>query len=256
MNDYGGLSSISLIVITLNEEDNIGRCLESARGVGEVIVVDSSSTDGTVEIAERYGATVYTRDFTSNADQKNWAIEKAANDWILILDADESLSPELKLEIAEKTADPGADGYRIRRRNEFFGSRIRFCGWNRDRVTRFFKRGAGRYSERTVHEKLALEGRMGELKGYLEHRSYRDIDDYIDRMKSYSGRGAFELRNMGKRWFPGILLRPPARFFRMYILQLGFLDGLAGMLLCALASIGVFFKYAYLRELYRNDTET
>jgi glycosyltransferase involved in cell wall biosynthesis len=245
------LSSISLIVTTLNEEHNIGRCLGSAHGVGEMIVVDSGSADDTVRIAEEHGARVLTREFVSNADQKNWAIGQASHDWILILDADEYLSEELRREISESMAGAREDGFWLYRRNEFLGKKIRHCGWDRDRVLRLFRRGRGRYPERAVHERLELEGEAGRLHERLDHIPYRDLDDYIDRMKRYSRRGAEILNDKGRHWFPGMVLRPSARFMRMYFLQLGFLDGCAGLTLCMLASMSVFFKYAWLRELSR-----
>jgi len=247
---YGSaLSNVSLVVITLNEEDNLGRCLASAPGVGEIIVVDSFSKDGTVEIARRNGARVFQRPFVSAADQKNYAIGLAERPWILILDADEALSPELRAEIEETVQTPRADGYLICRRSEFFGTVIRHCGWGSDWVARLFKRGSGRYPEVAVHEKLVVAGAVGELAGVIEHRPYRDLSDYIDRMKSYSRRGALELHAKERRWFPGIVTHPAARFVRMYLLQLGFLDGAPGFLLCMLAATSVFFKYAALREI-------
>ncbi len=245
----GGLSELTLIVTTLNEEDNLPRCLKSASGTGEIVVVDSGSSDRTVEIAEKSGARVFTRDFISNSDQKNWALEKVESSWVLILDADESLTPELRDEIAEVMASGSADGYWIYRKNEFLGRPIEHCGWDRDRVLRLFRRGKGRYPERSVHERLELDGVAGVLRSRIEHRPYRDLDDYISRMKEYSRRGAEELERGGRGWFPGILTRPAARFVRMYFLQLGFLDGAAGLVLCGAASAGVFFKYAWLREM-------
>jgi glycosyltransferase involved in cell wall biosynthesis len=245
----GRLSSISLVVITLNEEDTIGRCLSSADGVGEMIVVDSYSSDRTVEIAQRLGAQVFQREFRSAADQKNFGMEKAHGEWILILDADESLSPALRDEIAAAVSGAGAEGYWLRRRNIFLGRRIRFCGWRNDRVLRLFKRGRGHYPERMVHERLDLDGGARTLKAHLDHDPYRDMNDYLERMKSYSRRGAEDLFRKGRGWFPAVATRPAARFIRMYVLQLGFLDGMAGFLLCGMAAAGVFFKYAYLREL-------
>ncbi len=249
------LSRISLIVITLNEENNLGRCLESARGVGEVIVVDSMSDDGTLRIAGEYGARVFTREFVSNADQKNWAMDQAALEWVLILDADEYLSAALREEIAERIVSARENGFWLYRRNEFLGRTIKHCGWDRDRVLRLLRRGRGRYPERAVHEHLELKGKAGRLRERLDHIPYRDLDDYIERMKSYSRRGALELHRKGKGSFPGMVLRPPARFLRMYILQLGFLDGSAGLMLCSFAAISVFFKYASLRELSRRGPE-
>jgi glycosyltransferase involved in cell wall biosynthesis len=246
----GVLEKLSLVIVARDEEDTVARCIASVPGAGEVVVVvDPRSTDRTAETARGLGAHVHERPFVSAADQKNWAMERASGEWILVLDADEAASPALARAIAEAIADPRADGYWILRRSEFLGSRIRFCGWHDDRILRLFRRGAGRYPERAVHERLALTGAAASLAGVIEHRPYRDLDDYVARMKSYSRRGAEELRKRGARWFPGVLLRPPARFFRMYVLQLGFLDGAGGFLLCALAATGVFLKYAFLREL-------
>ena len=244
----GGLSDVTLIVTTLNEEDNLGRCLESALGAGEIIVVDSGSTDGTLRIAEEHGARIFTRDFKSNADQKNWAIGRASLEWILILDADEHLSGPLREEIGAAITGATSDGFWLYRRNEFFGSVIRHCGWDRDRVLRLFRNGKGKYPERAVHEELELDGEAGRLRERLDHVPYRDMDDYMERMHRYARSGAEELRRRGRSWFPGIFLRPPWRFFRMYFLQLGFLDGAAGLLLCRLAMKSVYHKYRYLRE--------
>jgi glycosyltransferase involved in cell wall biosynthesis len=245
------LSRVSLVVITYDEEDNIARCLESAEGVGEIVVVDSFSADRTPAIAESMGAILYQRPYVSAADQKNWAIQKATKDWILVLDADESLSVELRDEISRTLDDPVCDGYWLKRRNVFLGKRIRYCGWQRDQVLRLFKHGAGRYPARAVHEKLELKGRVGRLRSYLDHIPYRDIVDYMRRMRSYSERGAEDLLSRGRGWFPSLYTRPIARFLRMYLLQLGFLDGSAGYRLCRLAASGVYLKYSLLRELRR-----
>jgi len=249
VNPASALSNCSVVIITLNEEDRIARCLESVPGAGEIVVVDSFSGDRTVEIARARGARVYQREFTSAADQKNWAVGKAEKDWILVLDADEALSPELLHEIETALAAPRADGYWLRRRSEFLGTPIRFCGWHNDRILRLFRRGKGSYPGREVHERLSLDGASSKLGGLVEHRPYRDLADYIDRMRSYSRRGAVELRKRGSPWFPGIVTHPAARFIRMYLFQLGLLDGASGLILCVLASTGVFLKYAALREL-------
>jgi glycosyltransferase involved in cell wall biosynthesis len=244
------LSNVSLIVITLNEEDNLGKCLGSVVGVGEMIIVDSFSSDKTVEIAENFRAQVYQREFTSNARQKNWAINKANKEWILILDADESLPPELREEIEREIISPLADGYWLKRKNEFMGRNIRFCGWKKDKVLRFFRVGKGKYNDRSVHEKLILDGKISTFNNYMHHKSYRNVSDYLDRMKKYSMWGAEDLFSKGKFWFPGIIVHPMWRFIRMYFLQLGFLDGKPGFVLCSTSVASVFFKYVYLLELY------
>jgi len=253
MTQRGALSNLSLVVVTFNEEDRIERCLDSVPGAGEIIVVDSFSGDRTVEIARTHGARVFQREFTSAADQKNWAIEKAQKDWVLVLDADEALSSDLVRSLETAVAVADVEGYWLRRRSEFFGKRIRFCGWTDEWILRLFRRGKGRYPEREVHERLSFEGASAKLAGAIEHQPYRDLPDYFERMKSYSRRGAVELHKKGKRWFPRIMTHPAARFIRMYVLQLGFLDGASGFLLCAFAATGVFFKYAALRELSRPE---
>jgi len=252
MMENNPLSRVSLVVITLDEEPNIERCLRSAAGVGEIVVVDSFSGDDTPGLARRAGATVFQRSFISAADQKNWAIRHATKEWVLVLDADEWLSEELKREIGAAVERDELDGYWLKRSNVFLGKRVRFCGWQRDRVLRLFRRTKGHYPPRSVHERLLLEGRSGRLRAPLYHVPYMDLDDYLDRMKSYGARGAESLFESGAGWFPAIALRPAARFIRMYLLQLGFLDGAAGFLLCGMASASVFFKYVRLRELYRS----
>jgi len=242
------LANVSLVVVTFNEEKSIARCLSSADGVGEIIVVDSFSTDSTVDIARSFGAIVYQREYISAADQKNWAIGKASKDWILVLDADESLSPQLREEIAEVVSAGGVDAYKIRRISEFFGKVIKHCGWGNDWVTRFFRRGKGRYQERMVHEKLIVDGKTSRLKNVIEHNPYKDLTDYFSKLVDYARRSAIQMKREGRSWFPQIFLNPPARFMRMYLLQLGFLDGVRGFILCTLASFSVFLKYAFLKE--------
>lgn len=248
----GAFEKLSLVIIARDAEDSIASCIGSVPDAGEVVVVvDSDSKDRTAEIARTLGAKVYFRAFVSAADQKNWAIEQARGDWILVLDADEKASSKLVSEIASELGAPRADGYWISRKSEFLGSRIRFCGWQGEKLIRLFKRGKGRYPERAVHEKLFLSGSSRNIGGWIEHKPYRSLSDYLARMESYSKRGAEDLHGRGSSWFPAILLNPPVRFMRMYFLQLGFLDGIAGFLLCSLAAFGVFLKYAYLRELKR-----
>lgn len=243
------MNNVSLLVITLNEQDNIGECIESARGVGEVVIVDSFSSDDTVRIAGEMGAIVHQREFVSHASQKNWGVGKCSGEWILILDADERLSPELSEEISIACKDGKSDGYWLKRSNQYLRKRIRFCGWHRDRVLRFFKKGKGYYPEKSVHERLSLDGDAGTFRGSLFHDPYRDLSDHVERIMRYSQDGAKDLKVKNRSWFPGMFLNPPARFLRMYILQLGFLDGMPGFILCVLASVNVFLKYNFLREL-------
>jgi glycosyltransferase involved in cell wall biosynthesis len=241
---------LSVLVTTFNEAVNLPACLEGVRWADEVMVVDSGSTDDTIALARRAGATVLEHPYESAARQKNWALPQLAHPWVLILDADEFVTPELAAEIrAVVHADGPADGYFLRRRSYFLGREIRHCGWDQDRVLRLFRRDRGRYDDRMVHETLQLDGRRAMLTTPLVHMTYRTLGDYLDKLRRYTSRGAADLRARGRRpswWAP--LLRPPARFVRMYLLQAGFLDGVHGLILCLLTSYSVWLKYAQLNE--------
>ena len=244
---------ISVLVTTYNEAHNIGDCLAGVAWAEEILVVDSGSTDGTREIAIRQGARVVEHPYESAARQKNWAIPQLRHSWVLILDADERVTPPLAAEIREQiAADGGADGYSIRRESTFLGVRIRHAGWGRDRVLRLFRRDLGRYDDVMVHESLELRGREERLREPLLHYTYRSLDDYLEKLGRYTARGAADLRTHGKRVSIATLLwRPPARFLRMYVLQAGFLDGGAGLLLCLLTAYSVWLKYAQRWEEQR-----
>ena len=241
-------SSISVIVTTWNEAHNIARCLESVDGFGDTIVVDSFSTDDTVEIVRRYSATVYQRPYRSAADQKNWALERVVNDWVLILDADEALTPQLRAEIEALEPD-GVDGYWIRRRSEYLGRMIEGCGWQRDKVLRLLDPRRGRYEEIEVHEEIELEGTSAVLEHRMVHYPYRDVEHHMRKIDEYSTRGAKQLLARGKRgavW--NMIVRPPVRFARQYFFQRGYADGPQGLLLCMMAAYSVFLKYAKVWE--------
>jgi glycosyltransferase involved in cell wall biosynthesis len=213
-------------------------------------VVDSGSTDSTRAVAAGLGARVVEHPYESAARQKNWALPQLRHPWVLILDADERLSPELSEEIRTVlSGESPYDGYFLQRRSYFLGRQIRHCGWDRDRILRLFRNGRGRYDDRRVHETLHLEGRAGLLRAPLLHFTYRTFNDYLDKLGRYSARGADDLRATGRG--PSVVdlvIRPPARFVRMYVLQRGFLDGIHGLLLCTLTAGSVWLKYARLFE--------
>jgi glycosyltransferase involved in cell wall biosynthesis len=242
---------ISVIVTTRNEAENLPRCLESVRGFGEIIVVDSFSGDQTVEIARRGRAIVFQRPYRSPSDQKNWAVARAQHDWVLVLDADEWIDAALRAEI-DALAPGACAGFWIFRRSEYLGRPIRGCGWQRDRVLRLYDRRRGHYPEARVHEEVALDGPAGRLRTRLGHRPYRDIAHHIEKIDDYTARGARQAVERGLRapWLH-LLLHPPFRFVRMYLLQLGVRDGYPGLVLCLLSSAGVFLKYARAWELKR-----
>lgn len=244
------LTTISVIVTTLNEGHNLARCLDRLRGFGEVIVVDSFSTDATLDIARTYPVVIYSRPYESAAKQKNWAIGRTRHEWVLILDADEVLEEDLLREIVALDANGTVDGYWLRRRSDYLGRWIRYCGWQRDKVLRLFRKSRGRYEEREVHEEIVLEGAAAILSAPLYHYPYRSHAHYMAKLEEYSTRGAMEYVKRGGR-FPliNMLLHPPFRFLRMYVVQRGFLDGYPGLMLCLRSAGGVWRKYSKARRM-------
>ncbi len=280
--------TLSVVIITYNEEVNIGRALESVmplvcQGKGEIIVVDSGSTDRTVEIAKSLGAKVYVEEWKGYAGQKNSAIDKATGEYILSLDADEEVSSELADEIertvraqpaiykvAQKTPDGhlaplSVNGFWISRSNYFLRRRIKHGGFWPDRKLRLFRRGTARFKETLVHETLELQPSLGagitatprRLRGALIHHSYPTLSDYIDHMNRYSSLGAAMVVAKGKVRFSvrNIVLRPMATFIYNYFFRLGFLDGREGLLLHLHHAVYVCWKYAKAWELSRLSGE-
>ena len=239
------LRRVSVVVTTLNEEANLEACLAPLGAFGEIIVVDCFSTDRTLDIARRFPAVIFSRPYESAARQKNWALGVARHRWVLVLDADEIASPALLHEIEEFDEGSGIDGFWIRRESHYLGRPIRHCGWQRDKVLRFFDREKGEYDEVEVHEEVTVRGKVSMLRGSLAHHPYREIEQHLDKIEQYSTRGAREYVKRGGRFAPArMLLDPPFRMLRMFVLQRGFLDGKRGFLLCLLSSYGVFIKYA------------
>jgi glycosyltransferase involved in cell wall biosynthesis len=261
--------NLSVVIITFNEETNIGRTLASvqplvADGKGEIIVVDSGSTDRTVEIAKSFGAKVFVEEWKGFAAQKNSAIDKATGDWILSLDGDEEVSEGLTKEIEEVyhgSAEDGfgsENGYWIKRQNHFLGHSLRHGGFWPDPKLRMFRRGIGRVEHRAVHETFQVTGRLGTLYYPLLHHSYPTLSDYIEHMNRYSSLGAEMVvaKSDGKVRFSvsNIVLRPLATFIYNYFFRLGFLDGREGLLLHLYHAVYVSWKYAKAWELSRSPS--
>jgi glycosyltransferase involved in cell wall biosynthesis len=256
---YNSRVLLSIVLITFNEEENLPRTLKSVEGVvrdlgGEIIVVDSGSTDRTVDIAKSFGAKVFVEEWKGFAAQKNSAIEKAGGDWVLLLDADEDISEGLAKEIREVGSGPAEDGfgsedgYWLKRQNEFLGRRMSHGGFWPDPKLRLFRRGKGHVESRAVHETVLVEGRLGTLDYPIIHHAYPTLTGYIEHMNRYSSLGA---EMAGPRSFSllDIFIRPRLTFFYNYFLRLGFLDGREGFLLHYYHSIYVSWKYAKAWEL-------
>ncbi len=246
-------ATLSVIVITYNEEENIRDCLESVRWADEVLVVDSYSKDRTAEWAHEYTAHVLQHEFVNAALQRNWAMTQATGDWVFVLDADERVPPELAARIQGiLSGGTEFDGFHVRRRSRFLGKLIRHCGWHRDYVLRLWRKGAGHYEDRQAHERATVSGRLGTIREWLLHDTYRSFEQYFFKCGRHTTWGAQDLYRQGKRATWGRLtLRPLWRFFRMFVLNHGFLDGKRGLILCTLAAYSVFTKYAKLWDMHR-----
>ena len=241
---------LSAVVITLNEEPNIERCLASLGFADEIVVLDSLSTDRTVEIAGRFTDRISRREFTGYSDQKNAAMEMAANDWVLIVDADEVVLPELAAEVRKAVESDEFVAYRMPRLTHFLGKPIRHCGWYPDYVTRLMRKSKARFSDRLVHETPTVDGPVGTLSSDLIHYSYRDLDDLMRKMIAYSRAAARQKLRDGERFSLGALIFAPGlTFLKKYIIQQGYWDGLRGFIICALSQCGVFLRYAMLWEM-------
>jgi glycosyltransferase involved in cell wall biosynthesis len=246
---------LSVVIIANNEERNIARCLESVKGIAdEVIVVDSFSTDKTVEICKAYGAKIIRHQFDGHIQQKNYAVEQTSFLYVLSLDADEALSDELKQSIASAKADWAYDGYDMNRLTNYCGAWIRHGGWYPDRKIRLFDKRKGKWTGINPHDRYALNdgaASVGTLRGDILHYSYYSISDHIKQVDYFTEISAGVLFGQGRKAsIVRLLVSPVFRFFRDYILKCGFLDGYDGFVVCMISSYAVFLKYAKLRELW------
>lgn len=244
---------ISAVIITYNEAERLPAALKSLEGVvSEIIVVDSHSIDETVKIARSFGCRVFERGWTNYADQKNFGHSQASYPWILSLDADERLSPELREEIISLLpTEPDCAGFSMPRRVFYLGRWIRHGGWYPDRRVRLFRRDRAHWEGEYVHEKLVIEGEIRELKGDILHFTYRNITDHMRRINHFSELGAKKLyaRRKKCRWYHLTLL-PWLRFIRNYIFLGGFLDGFPGLVISVMSSYALFARYAKLKEIW------
>lgn len=245
---------ISAVIITYNEEQRLEGALWSLKGVAsEIIVVDCHSTDGTVRLARRYTERIFERDWTNYADQKNFGNSQAVHPWILSLDADERLSPELRAEILELAkAEPSEDAFSIPRLVYYLGRWIRHSGWYPDRKVRLFRKSRCRWEGEYVHEALVCPGTIGRLRAPIHHFTYRNIADHLSRINRFSDLGAQKLYAAGRkaRWHHFLVL-PFARFARSYLWRGGFRDGFAGLVISVLNGYAAFSRYAKLREIWK-----
>lgn len=243
------MANLSVIIITKNEADNIQACLESVLWADEIIVVDSGSNDETVNLCRALGAIVHTTsDWPGFGVQKNRALSHATGDWILSLDADERVTPELQSAIQSALKDPhGNAAFRVPRLSSFCGRYMRHSGWYPDYVTRLFHNGDAKFSDDLVHESLIVDGPVGKLKQHLLHETFRDLEELLNKINQYSTAGARMLKEKGKTaTLKQAVSHAVWAFFRTYIIRAGFLDGREGFMLAVSTAESTYYRYVKL----------
>jgi len=233
------MATLSVIIITKNEETDLPACLESVSFADEIIIVDNGSTDHTHEIAKEYKANFYTEDWHGFGPQKNLSLGKATCDWVFSIDADEIVPEKLATEIKKTIENPVNDGYDIPRVTTFCGKKVRFGDWGRDKVLRLFKRDCGEFTNDQLHERVVVKGVTGKLKNSMIHNSVSSIEEAKQKMVEYA-----QISAKGRR---GSLLKAISRsgwtFFRSYILLFGWLDGWTGFRVAQLCAKGTYLRY-------------
>jgi glycosyltransferase involved in cell wall biosynthesis len=247
------VATLSVTIITLDEAAHIEACLASVAWADEIVVVDSGSTDRTVELARAAGARVLIRDWPGYAVQKNIAAAAASHDWILSIDADERVPAALAQEIRRALDHPpltAAAGYRIPRMTRHLGRWIRHTDWYPDPQLRLYDRRHGQWTPRLVHESVSVDGPVGRLRNHLEHHAYRDVSHHVETMNRYTTLAARQMAESGRdATLTDLVIHPPAAFVRNYILRQGFRDGLPGLVISSMNAFYVFLKFAKLWAL-------
>ena len=247
------MSSIAALIITQNEEENIRECLESINWCDEIVLVDSYSEDQTVAISREYTEKIYLRKFDDFAAQRNYALEKVESDWVLVIDADERVSGELKIEIMNEIMDSEHVGYKIPFKNYFLGKWIKQCGWYPDYHLRLFKTRKGIFKNK-VHEKIKINGKIKKASGAIEHYTYKSITSFINKTNYYTSLAAEDFYLQRKKFRKlDLMINPLWRFISMFFLRNGFKEGIHGFILSLMYSYYVFVKYAKLWEIYVVD---
>lgn len=249
------MNKLTAIIPVGNEIHNIEEVIASVSFADEILVVDSYSTDGTFELAEKLATKVIRRTFDYPASQKNWAIPQAKHEWILLVDADERVTPELKAEIMKilENPNPNIVAYWIGRMNHFMGERVHYSGWRNDKVIRLFRRDFCKYEDKHVHEEIIANGTVGTLKSKFYHNTYTTFDAYMNKMNKYATWQAKDYDKKTGMLTPyHFIIKPFWGFFKHYIVQSGFRDGVIGLTIGYIQGYVVFMRYVKLWLLRKN----
>lgn len=250
---------LSIAIITFNEEKNLEKTLTAVSSIAdEIIIVDSGSTDNTKDIAIKFNAKFFTEPWKGYGPQRNSAIEKCSSEWILNIDADEELSSNLIKKIKEIKSNSkyfDQEVFKINFTSVCFGKKLKYGGWSNSYRIRLFKKGAGSFNNNTVHEEFITDKKIFSLKEDIYHHSYISLEDYFNKFNRYTTEGALEYYSRGKKssCFQ-IVFNPIYKFIKMYIIRLGFLDGIEGLMIASASAMYSMVKYFKLREIYKNNT--
>ncbi|MDD2863498.1 MAG: glycosyltransferase family 2 protein [Methylococcales bacterium] len=241
---------LSVIVITKNEAANVAKCLESVSWADEIIVLDSGSTDETVSICKEFTPHVFETDWQGFGVQKQRALEKATGDWVLSIDADEIISSELRAEIENAISQNQFDAFLLPRLSSYCGKFIKHGGWYPDYILRLFRREIGHFTDDVIHERVIVEGKIGKLSAPILHESYKDLNEVLEKVNSYSTLQAQKLAARGvKGSLSKAIFRALWKFIQTYFVKAAFLDGQYGLMLAISSAESVYYKYLKLLEL-------
>ncbi len=246
---------LTAIIPTGNEEHNIEAAIHSVSFADEVMVVDSYSTDRTVELAQQFDIRLLQREYEHSASQKNWAIPQASHEWILLLDADERVTPDLRAEIEKiLTEENTKDAYWIYRQNYLMGRKLNYSGWQGDKVIRLFRKSKSRYENKHVHAEVLVDGSVGYLKNKLQHYTYKSLEHMLFKADRYTSWGAYDrVKRVKKVGAYQLLVKPAFTFFKKYFLQLGILDGKVGFILAAHSSYYIFLRSLKIWRIHEGE---
>ena len=245
------MTKLTAIIPTKNEQHNILEAIKSINFSDEIMIIDSFSTDETIKLAEPLADTILQREYQNSASQKNWAIPQAKNKWILLLDADERATPELKEEVISIiNSNTEYSGFWIKRQNYFMGKKIRFSGWQGDKVIRLFRRDDCRYEKKHVHAEIVSSGKIGILNNKLIHNTFISKQAYLNKIERYAKWQAKDYDKQVQIITPyHTIIKPSIRFLKHYFLQLGILDGYVGFIISSYQAKAVSLRYKYIKEM-------